>query len=119
MAAGLVTAMILLEDRERRRREEAVRQWKLEQECAERERLRQIEAARWKHLLDLALASREAACVREFLDKMERRIESGSIDPSLSEPLLQSIQWGRSKANQIDPVVRPLTELGLEPQAKE
>jgi hypothetical protein len=71
---GLVTAVVLVEDLERQRREEQTRRWKLEQKRAELERQREIEAARWKHLVDLAAASRLAGEVREFLDKMELRI---------------------------------------------
>lgn len=56
---GLVTAMVLVEDLERQRREEQTRRWKLEQERAELERLRQIEAARWKHLLDFVADARQ------------------------------------------------------------
>jgi hypothetical protein len=69
--AGLVTAMVLVEDLERRGREEEARRWKLEQEHAERERLRQVEAARWKHVFDLATASRQAAEVRQFLENKD------------------------------------------------
>ena len=93
------------------------REWKLEQERAELERLRQIDAARWKHILDLATASRQAAAVREFLDRMERRTQSEPVDPSLSEKYAKWIGWARCKADQIDPMVQPLTELQLEPEA--
>jgi hypothetical protein len=117
VVAGLVTAMVLVEDRERQRREEEARRWKLEQERAERERLRQIEVARWKHALDLATVSRQTTEVREFLDKMERRIQSEPVDPGLSERFVQWIRWVRSKADQMDPLARPITELDLEPQA--
>jgi hypothetical protein len=79
---GLVTAMVLVEDLERQRREEQTRRWKLEQERAELARLRQIEAARWKHMLDLATASGQAAAVREFLDRVERRTQSELVDPA-------------------------------------
>jgi len=108
---GLVTPMVLVEDLERQRREDQTRRWKMEQERAERERLRQIEAARWKHLLDLAAASRLAGEVREFLDKMERRIQSEPVDPSLFEKFAKWIGWARTTADQMDPMVRPLTEL--------
>jgi hypothetical protein len=114
---GLVTAMVLVEDLERLRREEQTRRWKLEQERAELERLRQIDAARWKHILDLATASGQAAAVREFLDRMERRTQSEPVDPSLSEKYAKWIGWARCKADQIDPMVQPLTELQLEPEA--
>ncbi len=115
--AGLVTAMVLVEELERQRREEEARRWKLEQERAERERLRQIEAAKWKHMLDLATASRQAAEVRQFLDKMERRTQSEPVDPSLFERFAEWVRWARSKADQMDPLVRPPGELHLEPEA--
>src|SRR5271169_4038535 len=117
MEAALVTAMVLVEDLRRQRREEQTRSWKLGQERAELERLRQIEAARWKHILDLTTASGQAAAVREFLDGMERRTRSEPVDPGLSEKYAEWIGWARSKADQIDPLVRPLTELQLEPEA--
>jgi hypothetical protein len=107
---------VLVEDRERQRREEEARRWKLEQERAERERLHQIEAARWKHLLDLAAACRQAAEVREFRDKLERRTQLEPIEPSQSERFLESIRQAHSKADQMD-LVRPRTELQLEPEA--
>jgi hypothetical protein len=106
--AGLATAMVLVEDLERRRREEETLRWKLEQERAERERLLQIEAARWKHTLDLATASRQAAGVREFLDKMERRTQSEPVESDLSERFVQWIRWARSKADQMDPLAGPV-----------
>jgi hypothetical protein len=115
--AGLVTATVLVDDLERRRREEEMRRWKLEQERAERERLCRIEAARWKHVLDLTTVSSQAIEVREFLDKMERRTQSEPVDPLLSEKFTEWIRWARSKADQIDPLVRPLGELQLEPEA--
>ena len=74
LMTGLVTAMALVEDLERQRREEQTRRWKLEQERAELERLRQIEAARWKHLLDLVAATRQAADTREFLDRWKEEL---------------------------------------------
>jgi hypothetical protein len=117
LLTGLVTAMVLVEDLERQCREEQTRRWKLEQERAELERLRQIEAARWKHMLDFVAAARQAADVREFLDKMERRAQSEPVDPDLSEKYAEWIGWARSKADQTDPPVRPLTELQLEPEA--
>ena len=115
--AGLVTAMVLVEDLERRRREEETRRWQLERERAEIERLRQIEAAKWKQVLDLVAAIRQSAEVRQFLDKIEKRIQSEPIDPGLSERFVQWIRWVRSKADQMDPLARPITELDLEPQA--
>jgi hypothetical protein len=115
--AGLVTAMVLVEDLERRRREEETRRWQLERERAEIERLRQIEAAKWKQVLDLVAATRQSAEVRQFLDKIEKRIQSEPIDPGLSERFVQWIRWVRSKAEQMDPLARPITELDLEPQA--
>lgn len=114
---GLVTAMALVEDLERQRREEQTRRWKLEQERAELERLRQIEAARWKHLLDLVAATRQAADASRISRQMERRTQSEPIDQSLSEKYAEWIGWARSKADQIDPLMRPLTELQLEPEA--
>ena len=47
---------------------------------------------------------------------MEKRTQSELVDSSLSE-IADWIGWARSKADQIDPLVRPLTELPLEPEA--
>ncbi len=113
----LVTAMVLVEDLERQRREEQTRRWKLEQERAELERLRQVESSRWRHLLDFVAAARQAADARGFLDRIERRTHSDPVDPGLSEKYAEWIGWARSKADQIDPLVRPLSELQLEPEA--
>ena len=49
--------------------------------------------------------------------QMERRTQSEPIDQSLSEKYAEWIGWARSKADQIDPLMRPLTELQLEPEA--
>jgi hypothetical protein len=94
-----------------------MRRWKLQQERTERDRLRQIEEARWKHALDLATASRQAATVREFLDRLEKRNQSGAVDPNLFEKLAEWIRWARSKSDQMDPLMHPLTDLQLEPEA--
>jgi hypothetical protein len=63
-----------------------------------------------------AKSSLQAAAVREFRDRMERRTRSEPVDPGLSEKYAGWIGWARSKAAQVDRFVRPLNALSSNPK---
>jgi len=105
VAQGLLTAMVLVEDHEQRRRDEEQRRWKLEQERPERERRRKIEEARWKQVVELAESALQVKMVREFLDTLEQRALAAAGDQGLSAKIQNWFAWARRRADVVDPVL--------------
>jgi len=76
--AGLIKAAAVEKEWKQQRREEERRRAELEAQRAKQERLRRIDAARWRHLNELREAAQRASLIREFIDRLEQRVQSQS-----------------------------------------
>jgi hypothetical protein len=112
----LIAAPALLKEEDARRREAERRQWEEQQKHAEQERLRRLDASRWRHFLDLAAAAEQARNARLFLDELEKKCGIEGADNASNE-LWQWLRWAREKAERIDPLSRSPDDLLRENQA--
>ena len=89
---------------ERVRAEEERRRQELARQRMEQERLRRIDAARWRHIRELAMASRQAGIVRTFLDELEERAKKTLGEHELPPEIRNWFSWARNRADAADPV---------------
>jgi hypothetical protein len=115
--AGLLAAAAVLKEQERRRKEEERRRLALELERAERDRLRRIDAARWRFVLDLAASARRADEVRDFLNALEQRARAQSDDGEILAEHQRWFEWARAKAKETDPLSHAFSGIIEECQA--
>jgi hypothetical protein len=71
----------------------------------EQERLRRIDAARWRHIGELAMASRQASIVHGFLDELEERAKKMLGEHELPAETRDWFSWARKRADAADPVL--------------
>jgi hypothetical protein len=69
----------------------------------EQERLRRIDAARWRHIRELAMASRQASIVRTFLNELEERAKKTAGEHELPSEIRDWFSWARLRADAADP----------------
>lgn len=105
LIGGLITAAAVEKEWERQREEEAARQRELARIRAEQERLRRIDAARWRHVTEMAASAREAIMVRDFLDRLEQRARSAMGNQQLPADMESWLSWARKRADAADPVL--------------
>lgn len=115
--ARLLAAPALLDEEDERHREAERRRWEEEQKIAEQRRLQRIDAARWRHVLELAAIASQVARAREFLDALEQKLAAANPANGPSEELREWLNWARSKADQMDPMTRSVPDLHRENQA--
>ena len=104
--AGLVKVAAVEKEWKRQRREEELRRAELEAQRAEQERLRRIDAARWRHLNELREAAQRASLIREFIDRLEQRMHSENGNQPPVAELQDWFRWARDKADAGDPLLR-------------
>jgi len=104
--AGLIKAAAVEKEWKRQRKEEALRRAELEAQRAEQERLRRIDAARWRHLNELQEAAQRASLIREFIDRLEQRMHSENGRQMPAAELQDWFIWARGKADAGDPLLR-------------
>jgi hypothetical protein len=102
---GLLTAIVLLEDREEKRRAEEQRRWRLEAERAELERQRKLEEDRWKRLVEFVEAALQRKRVREFLDALEPRLLTTPGEAGLSPSVKNWFEWARKRSDEDKAVI--------------
>lgn len=77
----------------------------------EQERLWCIDAARWRHVCQLATLSRQASIVRTLLDELEERAKKALGERELPAATRNWFSWARKRADAADPVLRPADKL--------
>jgi hypothetical protein len=112
--AGLIKAAAIVKEWERIRAEEERQRQELARQRMEQERLRRIEAGRWRHLSELAMASRQASIVRTFLDELEDRAKKTAGDHELPAETRDWFSWARNRANKADPALTATNQLVAE-----
>jgi hypothetical protein len=83
----------------------------------EQERLRRIDAARWRHIGELALASRQASIVRTFLDELEERAKKTLGEHELPAETRDWFRWARNRTDAADPVFKSAAAIVAENSA--
>jgi hypothetical protein len=104
LIAGLIKAAAIVKEWERVRAEEERQRQELARQRMEQERLRRIDAARWRHVSELAMASRHASIVRGFLDELEERAKKTLGEHELRAETREWFSWARKRADAADPV---------------
>jgi hypothetical protein len=69
----------------------------------EQERLRRIDAARWRHVCELATLSRQASIVRTLIDELEERAKKTLGENELPAEIRDWFSWARKRADAADP----------------
>jgi len=103
--AGLIRASAVRKEWERRREEEERLRAELLAQRAEQERLRRIDAARWRHLNELREAAQRASLIREFIDRLEQRVQSENEGEMPATELQDWFRWARNRADAGDPLL--------------
>ncbi len=80
----------------------------------EQERLRRIDAARWRHICELATLSRQASIVRIFLDELEERAKKPLGENELPAETRDWFGWARNRADAADPVFKSVAAVAAE-----
>jgi hypothetical protein len=80
----------------------------------EQERLRRIDAARWRHICELATLSRQASIVHIFLDELEERTKKALGEDELPAEIRDWFSWARNRTDATDPVLRTADKLVAE-----
>jgi hypothetical protein len=111
LIAGLIKAAAIRKEWERIRAEEERQRQELERQRIEQERLRRIDTARWRHISELAMASRQASIVRTFLDDLEERAKKTAGEHELPAEVRDWFSWARNRADAADPVFRAADNL--------
>ena len=114
LIAGLIKAAAIVKEWERVRAEEERQRQELAKQRMEQERLRRIDAARWRPISELAMASRQASIVRGFLDELEERAKKTLGEHGLPVDIHNSICWARKRADAADPAFSALDKLVAE-----
>jgi hypothetical protein len=104
LVAGLIKAAAIEKELERIRAEKERQPQELERQRMEQERLRRIDAAWWRHISELAMASRQASIVRTFLDQLEECAKKALGERELSAETRDWFSWARKRADATDPV---------------
>jgi hypothetical protein len=68
--------------------------------------LRRIDAARWRHLNELREAEQRACLIREFIDRLERRVQNENRCQIPAAELQDWFRRARDKAGAGDPLLR-------------
>jgi hypothetical protein len=111
LIAGLIKAATIVKEWERVRAEEERQRQELARQRMEQERLRRIDAARWRHVSELAMASRQASIVRGFLDELEERAKKNLGEHELPAETRDWFRWARNRADAADPVFKAADRL--------
>jgi hypothetical protein len=90
--AGLIRASAVKKEWERRWHEEERRRAELHAQRADQERLRRIDLARWRHLNELREAAQRASSIREFIDRLEQRVQN---ENEAEMPATELKEWFR------------------------
>jgi len=106
LIARLIKAAAIRKEWERVRAEEERQRKELERQRIEQERQRRIDAARLRHISELAMASRQASIVRTFLDELEERRKKTLGEHELTAEARDWFSWARNRADAADPVFR-------------
>jgi hypothetical protein len=72
----------------------------------EQQRLRRIDAARWRHISEMSMASRQASIVRTFLDELEERARKTAGEHELPAEVRDWFSWARKRADAADPAFK-------------
>jgi hypothetical protein len=114
LIAGLIKAAAIVKEWERVRAEEQRQRQELARQRMEQDRLRRIDAARWRHISELAMASRQASIVRTFLDELEERAKKTLGEHELPAETRDWFNWARKRADAADPVFSAADKLVAE-----
>lgn len=114
LIAGLIKAAAIVKEWERVRAEEERQRQELARQRMEQERLRRIDAARWRHVIELAMASRQASIVRGFLDELEERAKKTAGEHELAAETRDWFSWARNRADAADPVFKLAAAIATE-----
>ncbi len=114
--AELAAVPALLREEEARRREAERRHWEEQRRREEQKRLRRLDAARWRHFVDLAMGAEQARSARAFLAELEQKCRSEATEDG-SKELREWLEWAREKAVRMDPLSRPPSDLLRENQS--
>jgi hypothetical protein len=106
LIAGLIKAAAIRREWERVRAEEERQRRELEIQRIEQERLRRIDAARWRHICELATLSRQASMVHIFLDELEERAKKTLREHELPAETRDWFSWARNRADAADPTFK-------------
>jgi hypothetical protein len=107
LIAGLIKAAAIRKEWERVRAKEERQRQELERQRMEQERLQRIDAARWRHICELATLSRQASIVRIFLDELEERAKKTVGEHELPAEIRGWFSWARNRADAADPAFKP------------
>jgi hypothetical protein len=106
LIAGLIKAAAIRKEWERVRAEEERQRQELEIQRMEQERLRRIDAARWRHICELATLSRQATIVRIFIHELEERAKKTLGEHELPAETRDWFSWARNRADAADPAFK-------------
>ena len=106
LLAGLIKAAAIAKEWERVRAEEERQRQELERRRMEQERLRRIDTARWRHICELAILSRQASIVRTFLDQLEERAKKTLGEHEMPAETRDWFSWARNRADAADPAFK-------------
>jgi hypothetical protein len=106
LIAALIKAAAIRKEWERVRAEEERQRKELERQRIEQERQRRIDAARLRHISELAMASRQASIVRTFLDELEERRKKTLGEHELTAEARDWFSWARNRADAADPAFK-------------
>jgi len=114
LIAGLIKAAAIRKEWERVRAEDERQRQELERQRMEQERLRRIDTARWRHICELAMASRQASIVRTFLDQLEERAKKTLGEHELPAETRDWFSWARNRAEAADPAFKSAAAVAAE-----